>query len=62
MPGEHPRDPDSDQPRVPDDQSEPVDDEAIRRRAYEIYERRGAGEGRDQDDWVQAERDLRAPR
>lgn len=31
----------------------------IARRAYEIYQRRGAGHGRDQDDWYEAERELR---
>ena len=32
--------------------------EEIERRAHEIYLARGAGEGRELDDWLQAERDL----
>jgi hypothetical protein len=32
--------------------------EDIERRAHEIYLARGAGEGRELDDWLQAERDL----
>jgi hypothetical protein len=31
----------------------------IARRAYELYERRGREDGRDRDDWLQAERELR---
>ena len=30
----------------------------IARRAYELYEARGREDGHDQDDWLQAERDL----
>jgi hypothetical protein len=30
----------------------------IRKRAYEIYLERGGIHGRDQDDWLQAEREL----
>ncbi len=33
-------------------------EEAIRRRAYEIYERRGREHGHDLDDWFKAEREL----
>jgi Protein of unknown function (DUF2934) len=33
-------------------------DEEIRRRAYEIYLERGEQQGRDLDDWLQAEREL----
>jgi hypothetical protein len=33
-------------------------DEEIRRRAYEIYLKRGEQPGRDLDDWLQAEREL----
>ncbi len=36
----------------------PTDDE-IARRAYQIYEARGGAHGRDVDDWLQAERELR---
>lgn len=33
---------------------------AIRARAYEIWERRGRPEGAGHDDWLQAEREIRA--
>jgi hypothetical protein len=33
--------------------------EQIRQRAYEIYVRRGGAPGRDIDDWIAAERELR---
>ena len=33
-------------------------DEEIRRRAYEIYLERGEQQGRELDDWLQAEREL----
>ncbi|HYM68417.1 MAG TPA: DUF2934 domain-containing protein [bacterium] len=35
-------------------------EEEIRVRAYRIYERRGASHGQDVDDWLAAERELRA--
>jgi len=34
-------------------------EEQIRRRAYEIYLRRGGGPGDPLEDWLQAERELR---
>ena len=34
-------------------------DEEIRRRAYEIYLERGKQSGREMDDWLQAERELK---
>ena len=34
-------------------------EEEIRRRAYEIYLERGEQPGRDLDDWLQAERELK---
>ena len=34
--------------------------EEIRQRAYEIHIERGGGHGQDTDDWLQAERELRA--
>jgi hypothetical protein len=37
---------------------EPTYDE-IARRAYQLYEERGGEHGRDQEDWLQAERDVR---
>lgn len=33
--------------------------EEIARRAYEIFERRGCAHGNDEQDWLQAERELR---
>jgi hypothetical protein len=33
--------------------------EDIERRAYELHLARGAGDGHDLDDWIQAERELR---
>jgi hypothetical protein len=39
----------------------PTEDE-IRRRAYEIYQSRGGEPGREQEDWAQAERELRQKR
>ena len=39
---------------------EPFNDrEAIAKRAYEIYERRGGQHGADLDDWLEAERQLK---
>jgi hypothetical protein len=35
-----------------------ADAERIARRAYERYETRGREDGRDQEDWFEAERDL----
>ncbi len=39
-----------------------VDDDAVRARAYELYEARGSEHGGDRDDWRQAERELRSTR
>ena len=36
--------------------------ETIAARAYEIYLARGAGVGRDLDDWLEAERELKSSR
>ena len=36
-----------------------IGDEAIRRRAYEIWEQRGCQHGRDADDWFRAESEIR---
>jgi len=38
-----------------------VSDEAVAARAFEYYLSRGGEHGRDMDDWLAAERDLRAP-
>jgi hypothetical protein len=35
-------------------------DDRVRRRAHELYERRGAIPGRDLEDWLDAERELRS--
>ena len=32
--------------------------EQIRRRAYELYEQRGRGDGHELDDWLQAEAEV----
>jgi len=37
-------------------------DQQIRRRAYELYEQRGRTNGHDLDDWLQAEREIKARR
>lgn len=37
-----------------------VRDEQIRRRAYELFLARGGQPGRDFEDWLQAERELKA--
>ena len=40
--------------------AEPLNDaDAVARRAYEIYQRRGGNHGADLDDWLEAERELR---
>jgi hypothetical protein len=38
------------------------DRQRIAERAYELYVTRGGGDGRDLDDWLEAERDLASPR
>jgi len=37
----------------------PISSEEIRRKAYEIYERRGRQDGADLDDWLKAEREVK---
>ena len=39
-----------------------TDADAISRRAYERFEERGQEHGHDQEDWFEAERDVRADR
>ena len=34
-------------------------EEEIRRRAYELYQQRGAGSGSEREDWLAAEREVR---
>ena len=38
--------------------SESRNDEAVARRAYELYEQRGRGDGHDWEDWLLAEREM----
>jgi hypothetical protein len=38
----------------------PLADSAVQTRAYELYELRGRTDGRAEQDWYQAENDLRA--
>lgn len=38
----------------------PVDDQRIRVRAYELYEKRNGGDGDAESDWYKAEAELRA--
>ena len=38
----------------------PIPRDFIRRRAYEIHMTRGGGMGQDLDDWLQAEREIKA--
>ncbi len=43
----------------PNPASEPQNlEEEIRLRAYELYEARAQGDGRDVDDWLQAEEEI----
>jgi len=37
------------------------DSDRISQRAYELYQARGGSDGRDWDDWLEAERQLRNP-
>jgi hypothetical protein len=46
-------------PRVPKRTLKNVEDRDIARRAYELYQRRGGGHGRDVEDWLTAEQELR---
>ncbi len=46
-------------PKKTNGAAEPFNDpDAIKRRAFEIYERRGGNHGGDLDDWLEAEREL----
>jgi len=65
MANERRRRSDADTPPITDDRRRvppQVPDDAIRTRAYEIFEGRGSEPGRDWDDWLQAERELRPSR
>ena len=39
-----------------------IDRDRVATRAYELYLRRGGGDGRDLDDWLEAERELNGSR
>lgn len=39
-------------------QNSPNVEEAIRTRAYELFEQRGREEGHDQEDWLRAEEEI----
>lgn len=39
-----------------------IDQEAVRRRAYELYEQRGRISGKHDEDWYRAEREIRERR
>ncbi len=45
---------------MPIDPGYPAREEAIRRRAYELFERRGRKHGYDLQDWLDAEIEVRA--
>jgi hypothetical protein len=49
----------TDTPAPPQDDSWPQDDEQVRILAYNLWERRGRGHGSPEDDWHEAERQLR---
>ena len=64
MPNERRRRSDAIRPSNADDRNGPpaaVTDDAIRGRAYQLYEARGGEPGADVDDWLRAERELREP-
>ena len=50
-----------DEPREDREQRTPSPED-IARRAYDLYQARGAEQGRDMDDWLRAERELRERR
>ena len=43
---------------MPQAELPPLPYEQVQRRAYELYEQRGRQDGRQLDDWLQAEQDL----
>ena len=62
MPNERRRRSDAVRPSAAEDRTlrpAEVTDDAIRGRAYELYEARGGEPGADLDDWLRAERELR---
>jgi hypothetical protein len=54
------RDPQDDSDFPARDSVRDVTDDEIAIRAYELYEQRGGEHGRDWDDWLEAENELRA--
>jgi hypothetical protein len=46
--------------RTPNASFGAVTDDDIARRAFELYRERGGQDGHDADDWLEAERELRA--
>lgn len=48
--------------KKPRDKEQGVDREAVARRAYELFEQRGRILGRDQEDWLEAEEQVRRER
>ena len=42
----------------PSSKEQPISEELIRRRAFELYETRGCEGGHDLDDWLEAEIEL----
>jgi len=63
MPSERRRRSDAVRSSIIEDRRGPVEvtDDAIRVRAYELYEARAGEAGTDFDDWLRAERELRGP-
>ena len=64
MPNERRRRSDAVRPSGAEDRKRPlaaVTDDAIRGRAYQLYEARGGEPGAELDDWLRAERELREP-
>jgi Protein of unknown function (DUF2934) len=62
MPTERRRRSDAVRPSIAEDRPDPsaeVTADAIRSRAYELYEARGGDPGADLEDWLRAERELR---
>lgn len=47
-------------PETPTTESQPNLEEEIRRRAYELYEKRGREDGHDLDDWLRTEAEITA--
>jgi DUF2934 family protein len=46
-------------PPVGDTKAADMEPDRVAQRAYELYLARGGGDGRDMDDWLRAERELR---